>query len=191
MNLSLFLVGFTFLLFTLLRGCISSIITLLGIEGMKELCNNNSLNHIYVNDLFKNAFLSVDFMLMTSYLSVIYLTTEITDSVILKSGAWLVMSVAGYAYLNYGRSYGEPAPFHYVAYHMSAPLSIRMWAMHLAAITVLQCWSSITCASIVCAAFMNLIVVYLKMCFQPHTGWMTLRSMLKKNKKVKVRGLLN
>ena len=179
MEILLFISGVTFLCSVFLSATLSIIVTLLGIDGMKELCHRNKLDADHINRVFENMFTCIH---IGAYFSGVML--GVLSSSLDLTALWFVVIVAtaiigGVAYFTLTERSHYDQKFHHILYNVSNPLSLWTWALYLIGLTMLDGWCAITGVSFGLLMVTNLTLVCMKQYFQPHVGWQLLRATLK------------
>lgn len=179
MEILLFISGVTFLCAVFLSATLSIIVTLLGIDGIKELCRRNKLDADHINRVFDNMFTCIH---IGAYFSGVMLSA-VSSSFDLTATMFVLIvaaaTIGGVAYFTVftGKHYNQN--FHHILYSASQPLSLWAWVIYFIGLTMLDCWCAITGVSFGLLMLANLTLVWMKRCFQPHVGWQLLRVTLK------------
>lgn len=179
MEILLFISGVTFVCSVFLNATLSIIVTLLGIDGMKELCQRNKLDADHINRVFENMFTCIHIGAYFSGVILIAMSSPLdltALSFVLVVATALIGGVAHFT-LATGRHHDQN--FHHILYDASQPLSLWAWVVYFIGLTVLDGWCAITGVSFGLLMVANLALVCMKRYFQPHVGWHLLRVTLK------------
>ena len=179
MEILLFISGVTFLCSVFLSATLSIIVSLLGIDGMKELCHRNKLDAYHINRVFDNMFTCthIGAYFSGSMLCALSSSFDLTALPFVLIVAAATIGGVAYFTLFTGRQYGQN--FHHILYSASQPLSLWTWVLYFIGLTMLDCWCAITSVSFGLLTIANLTIVCTKRFFQPHVGWQLLRATLK------------
>lgn len=180
MEILLFIAGVAFLGALFLNVILSIVVTLLGIDGMKELCRRFKLDASDTACVFEKmlTYLHVGMYFFGVIISALSSSLNLTAPLFVLGVASAITSGVLHFAL-FAKKQHHDQDFHHILYNASRPLSLRTWVLCLIGLTVLDCWCAMTCISFGILVVSNFTLMYVKYQFQPHIGWQLLRATLK------------